>query len=69
MIDVIFKDSDRQIYMNQIIKLLTLTTILIVFQFSNIAAQTSPEIERLTAEIARNPKYDSLYAERGLLYT
>ncbi len=35
----------------------------------NAFAQTSPEIERLTAEIAKNPKYDSLYAERGLLYT
>ncbi len=55
--------------MKQIIKFLTLTLISIVLQFSNIAAQTSPEIERLTAEIAKNPKYDSLYAERGLLYT
>jgi tetratricopeptide (TPR) repeat protein len=35
----------------------------------NVLAQTSPEIERLTAEIAKNPKYDSLYAERGILYT
>lgn len=43
--------------------------ILLVVQFSNVIAQTSPEIERLTAEIAKTPKIDSLYAERGLLYT
>jgi tetratricopeptide (TPR) repeat protein len=35
----------------------------------NVFAQTSQEIERLTAEIAKNPQYDSLYAERGILYT
>jgi tetratricopeptide (TPR) repeat protein len=32
-------------------------------------AQTSPEIEKLTAEIAKNPKDDALYIKRGLLYT
>ena len=42
---------------------------LLAVQFSNIVAQTSPEIEQLTAGIAKTPTFDSLYAERGLLYT
>ena len=50
-------------------KSIAAAVILFAAQFSNLVAQTSVEIERLTAEIARNPKYDSLYAERGLLYT
>lgn len=40
---------------------------------SPLPTQTSksqnPEIDRLTAEIAKNPTFDSLYTERGLLYT
>lgn len=43
--------------------------IVIAVQATIILAQTSPEIDRLTAEIAKNPKDDSLYVERGLLYT
>jgi tetratricopeptide (TPR) repeat protein len=53
----------------QLFKAFAVISILIAFQITNVIAQTSPEIERLTAEIAKNPTFDSLYAQRGLLYT
>ncbi len=42
---------------------------LTAIQFGEITAQTSPEIERLTAAIAKTPENDLLYIERGRLYT
>ena len=50
-------------------KIIAVILFLVFAQFSDVAAQTSSEIERLTAEIAKNPNYDLLYAERGILYT
>lgn len=53
----------------QLTKIIIATSVLFIFSFLNVSAQTSPEIERLTAKIAKNPKLDSLYIERGILYT
>lgn len=44
-------------------------TFVVAAQITIASAQSNPEIERLTAEIAKTPKLDSLYVERGLLYT
>ena len=50
-------------------KIIIAISILITIQFSGIFAQTTPEIERLTADIAKNPDNYESYLERGLLYT
>lgn len=50
-------------------KIIIAISILITVQFSGIFAQTTPEIERLTADIAKNPDNYESYLERGLLYT
>ena len=44
-------------------------TFVVAAQITIASAQSNPEIERLTAEIAKTPTFDSLYAERGILYT
>jgi hypothetical protein len=43
--------------------------ILTAFQFTAVHGQSSAEIERLTAAIAKTPENDLLYVERGMLYT
>lgn len=51
-----------------LIKFILAMLMLLVVQSSNVLAQTSPEIERLAAEIAKNPDNDFLYLQRAILY-
>ena len=43
--------------------------VLAAFQATSVSAQSSAEIERLTAAIAKAPENDQLYVERGTRYT
>lgn len=51
------------------IKVVIAVTLIVAAQVTIASAQTSPEIERLTAAIAKAPENDLLYIERARLYT
>ncbi len=55
--------------MFKIIAFIFAPIVLTAVHFTGIQAQTSAEIDRLTAAIAKSPENDLLYVERGLLYT
>ncbi|MBK7393757.1 MAG: hypothetical protein IPI64_10735 [Chloracidobacterium sp.] len=51
------------------IKMILAVTFLVAAQITIASAQSSPEIERLTAEIAKAPENGLFVLERGFLYT
>ncbi len=51
------------------IKMFLAVTFIVTAQITIASTQTSPDIERLTAEIAKTPENELLYIERGKLYT
>ena len=51
------------------IKMFLAVTFVVAAQITIASAQTSPEIERLTAAIAKTPDNELLYIERGKLFT
>ena len=55
--------------MKSLLALILAVTSLIALQSNQLRAQSSPEIERLTAAIAKTPDNDLLYIERGKLFT
>ncbi len=52
-----------------LIKMFLAVTLIVVAQITTASAQSSPEIDRLTAAIAKTPDNELLYIERAKLYT
>lgn len=45
----------------QLVKIITLTSVLFIAQFSNVSAKASSEISRLTTKVTESPKFDWRY--------